>query len=217
MSAHQIGPTQNADPDRKTSEMPDNPDLKIIEPEPLDPFDPEALRLSQDFAALANVKPILATVPVRKPGRQDYFRVHPSEAYQLTTALLELKEERETYLIAPDLRHELFGELVPVTIFTAINRQGVVFLWPCRLPDETGRSNPWHESALEAAERAKTRWMRVAADISLGAYRIWEASSELPEPEWPEQSLRDLLAIAFKGRYIDTHDHAVLKRLRGEV
>ncbi len=77
--------------------MDDNPDLKLIEPEPLDPFDPEALRLSQDFAALADVKPILATVPVRKPNKQDYVRIHAAEDYQLTTALLELKEERETY------------------------------------------------------------------------------------------------------------------------
>ncbi len=197
--------------------MNDTPELKIIDQPAPDPFDPEALRIGQDFAALADVKPILATVPVRKPGRQDYFGVHPSEVYQLTTALLELKEERETYLIAPDLRHELFGELAPVKIFTAINRQGVVFLWPCRLPDETGRINPWHESALEAAERAKAKWTRVAADMSLGAYRIYEAPGDLPDPEWPEQSLRDLLEIAFKGRYIDTRDHAVVKRLRGEI
>ncbi len=195
----------------------DKPDLRAVESEPPDPFDPAALRLSQDFAALADVKPILATVPVRKPNKQDYVRVHASEDYQLTTALLELKDERETYLVGPDIRQELFGELVSVTIFTAINRQGVVFLWPCRLPDETGRSNSWHESALEAAERAKTKWTRIASDMSLGAYRIWEASGELPDPEWPEQSLRDLLAIAFKGRHIEAHDHAVLKRLRGEV
>ncbi len=191
--------------------------LQAVEQATPDPFDPAALRMTQDFAALANVKPILATVPVRKPNKQDYIRVHPAEEYQLTTALLELKDERETYLIAPELRQELFGELLPVTIFTAINRQGVVFLWPCRLPDETGRSNSWHESALEAAERAKGRWTRVAADMSLGAYRIWEARGDLPEPEWPEQSLRDLLSIAFKGRYVDSLDHLVLKRLRGEV
>ena len=58
------------------------------------PFDPEALRIDQDFAALADVKPILATVPARKPNKQDYVRVHPSEDYQLTTALLELKEHK---------------------------------------------------------------------------------------------------------------------------
>ncbi len=191
--------------------------LHAVEEATPDPFDPAALRMSQDFAALANVKPILATVPARKPNKQDYVRVRPSEDYQLTTALLELKEERETYLVATELRHELFGELVPVTIFTAINRQGVVSLWRCRLPDETGRTNPWHESALEAAERAKSKWTRVQADMSLGAYRIYEAHGDLPEPEWPQESLRDLLSIAFKGRYIDDLDHAVLKRLRGEI
>ena len=155
--------------------MTEKSDLKITDQPVPDPFDPAALRISQDFAARANVKPILATVPVRKPSRQDFVRIHPSEDYQLTTALLELKDEREIYLISPDLWQELVGELLPVSIFTAINRQGVVFLWPCRLPDETGRSNPWHESALEAAGLAKTKWTRIAADMSLGAYRIWEA------------------------------------------
>jgi hypothetical protein len=53
--------------------------------------------------------------------------------------------------------------------------------------------------------------------MSLGAYRIWEARGDLPEPEWPEQSLGDLLRIAFKVRYVDSLDHPVLKRLRGEV
>ena len=182
-----------------------------------DPFDPESLRLSQDFAQLADVKPILATVPVRKPGRQDYVRINVDPDYQLTTAILQLKEEREDYIVAPDVRQELFGELVPVTLFTAINRQGVVFLWPCRIPDETGRSNSWHESALEAAELARESWVRISADMSLGAYRIYVANGQLPEPEWPTESFRDLLKIAFKSRYIDSHDHPVLKRLRGEV
>ena len=182
-----------------------------------DPFDPASLRIDQDFAAMADVKPILATVPVRKPNKQDYVRVHASEEYQLTSAILELKDDRETYLVAPELRHELFGELIPVTLFTTINRQGVVSLWPCKLPDETGRSNSWHESALLAADMAQSNWIRIQADMSLGAYRIWEAGGDLPEPEWPEETLRDLLEIGFRGHLIDTHEHPVLKRLRGEV
>jgi hypothetical protein len=66
----------------------------------LDPFDPAALRLDQSFAG-AGVKKLLTTVPVRKPGRQDFVRVHPGEDYRLTTAIVELKEEREFYLITP--------------------------------------------------------------------------------------------------------------------
>ncbi len=199
------------------SKEPDKPDLDAGETAAHDPFDPEALRLSQDFAQLADVKHVLATVPVRKPGRQDYVRVRPDSEFQITTAILQLKDEREDYLVAPELRHELFGEVVPMTLFTAINRQGVLFFWPCRIPDETGRSNPWHESALEAADLAREKWVRISADMSLGAYRIYVAGGQLPEPEWPEESLGELLKIAFKSRFIDSFDHPVLKRLRGEV
>ena len=54
--------------------------------------------------------------------------------------------------------------------------------------------------------------------MPLGAYRIFQATGELPDPEWPEQGMRDLLEIAFKGgKLIESIDHPVLKRLRGEA
>ncbi len=194
-------------------------DLRAVETEKPDPFDPAALRISQDFAAAAGVRQVLTTVPVRKPRKQDFIRTHPSEECRLTTIILEIKDERsESYLVAPELRDELVGQAVPVTLFLAINRQAAVFLWPCRLPDPTGRANAWHESALEAAHLAQSKWIRVTADMSLGANRIFEAAGELQEPEWPKEGLSDLLRIAFKGgRYIDTVDHPVLKSLRGEA
>ena len=196
-----------------------DPKPRAVETEKADPFDPAALRISQDFAAAAGVKQVLATIPVRKPGKQDFIRTHPSEEYRLTTVVIELKDERsESYLVTPDLRDELIGEVIPVTLFLAINRQGVVFFWPCKLPDPSGRVNAWHESALEAAHLARDGWIRVTADMSLGAYRIFQATGELPDPEWPTESLGELLKIAFKGgKLIDAVDHPVLKRLRGET
>ncbi len=197
----------------------DKPDISAVDAAAPNPFDPASLRISQDFATTAGVKQVLTTVPVRKPRKQDFIRTHPSEEYRLTTVILELKDERsESYLIAPELRDELVGQAVPVTMFLAINRQGTLSLWPCRLPDPTGRANAWHESALEAAYLAQSKWIRVTADMSLGAYRIFQATGELPEPEWPEEGLGELLRIAFKGgRYIDSVDHPVLKDLRGEA
>jgi hypothetical protein len=98
-----------------------------------------------------------------------------------------------------------------------MNRQGVIALWPIRLPGEDGRHNPWHRSALEAAEMAKTRWIRVMANMSLGAYEIYEAFAPLSDPEWPDVSFQELLSVAFKDNYIEGLDHPVIKRLRGEV
>jgi hypothetical protein len=58
--------------------------------------------LSQDFADLG-VKKALITVPVRKPDKAWFFRVHPDEDRRLQTYVIELKEERETYLVAKPL------------------------------------------------------------------------------------------------------------------
>ena len=158
---------------------------------------------------------VLIHVPVRKPNRKEYFRVHPDPAMTLPTNVFDDKEERETFLVAPDMLAELAGETRLVVLVTAITRQGVVFLWPVPLPDESGRRNAWWETAREAAELAKTAWIRLSSDTSLGAYRIHMAQGQLSDPVWPDKTLSELLMIAFKDRVIDRADHPVVRRLRG--
>jgi hypothetical protein len=114
-----------------------------------------------------------------------------------------------------DIARELPGEFVSAVLYTAINRQGVIFLWPVRLPASDGRILEWHRSAAEAAERAMDRWIRVRANMSLGAYEMFEAAATIPDPVWPELSFQELLRIAFRDRLVDRLDHAVIKRLRG--
>src|SRR5262245_16058478 len=114
-----------------------------------DPFDPASLRLTQDFAANLGVKKALVTVPVRKPDKTWFVRVHPDQTYSVETMVLELKEEREVYLVTRPLWGQLATEsaVSPRVIVTAINRQGVLFLWPVRLPGPDGRLDDWNRSA----------------------------------------------------------------------
>jgi hypothetical protein len=183
--------------------------------EPLDPFDPAALRLDQSFTETAGVKKLLTTIPVRKPNPQDFVRVHPDEAYRLPAAVIEFKEDRESYLVQPVIAREILGEYAMVVLHTTMNRQGVLHLWPVRLPSSDGRTNEWHRSAAEAAELAQKRWIRVKANMALGAYEMFEAAGTIPEPEWPTLPLRELLKIGFRDRLVDCLDHPVIKRLRG--
>jgi hypothetical protein len=183
----------------------------------VDPFDLANLRLDQSFVEGAGVKKLLMTIPVRKPNPQEFVRVHPGPEYRAALAGIELKEDREMYLLAPNIARELPGEFVMVMLYTAINRQGVLFFWPVRLPASDGRINEWHRSLAEAAELAMPRWVRVKANMSLGAYEIFEAASTIADPEWPELSFQELLRIAFRDRLIDRLDHPVIKRLRGLV
>jgi hypothetical protein len=188
-----------------------------INPTP-NPFDPAALRLDQSYADTVGVKKLLTTVPVRKPNRQDFVRVHPDASYRLTpAAIIEVKDDREVYLVTPNLAPGLVGEFSTVTLFTTINRQGTLHLWPVKLPTSDGRQNEWHRSAAEAAERAMKKWVRVTASMSLGAYEIFEASGDLPEPVWPDFSFQEILRIAFRERIVDRPDHPLVQRLQGIV
>jgi hypothetical protein len=184
--------------------------------EPLDPFDPAALRLPQAFAEGAAVKKLLTTIPVRKPGRQEFVRVRPGEDWRLApAAILELKEDREIFLVCPHLVQALLSEVAPAVLYTAITRQGTLFLWPARLPVPDGRKNEWHRSAHEGAEMAMDKWIRVTANMNLGAYEFSVALNGLADPEWPDITFHEILRIAFRHRIIDSEDHLVVKRLRG--
>jgi hypothetical protein len=191
---------------------------QIIPPSaPPDPFDPARLRLAQDFTATVGVNKALLSVPIRKPDKAWFVQVHPDEAYRIQTAVIELKEDREVYLIDPKLWSELVTEATfgPRAIFTAITRQGVLFLWPVRLPGHDGKLDEWSRSALEAATMAQGKWCRVVANMHLGAYEVFTAQGELSAPNWPDVPFADLLRIAFRDKYVDSLDHPVLKKLRG--
>ena len=64
---------------------------------------------------------------------------------------------------------------------------------------------------------AQSGWVRVAANMSLGAYDVFQTTANLPDPEWPEVAFEQLLKIGFKGKFINSLDHPVLQRLRGEA
>jgi hypothetical protein len=180
------------------------------------PFDPSHLRLSQNFSATVGVKKRLTVIQVRKPGKQDFIRVNPDLDYCLQTALLEFKDDGEVYLVDPALWPDLPGELIPKVLYLTINRQGVIRLWPIRLPDEEDKLDDWNQSALRAADIAKKAWVRVSSNRSAGMYETFEATGDLPEPEWPDLPFTEILEIAFRGKYVQEWDHPALRRLRGE-
>ena len=181
-----------------------------------DPFDPASLAIKGNPAEAIGAKRALVTVPVRKPNRQEFFRVHPDDGHALHMAVLELKSEREIYAVVPEVAMALPGETRIVTLATTINRQGNLFLWPVPLPSEDGRQLAWHTSAREAAALARDRWVRMVANMSGGYYDIWEAEGTIADPQWPEHTFQQLLKTAFGGGgLIDSEDHPVLKLLLG--
>ena len=148
------------------------------------------------------------------------FRQGPrGSEYRENFPIIELKDEREEYIVTASLVPELAGEFVTKTLYTAITRQNTVFFWPVRLPSPDGKDMNWWRSGRDAAALAMNDWVRVKANMGLGAYDIFKAerSAEMPQPEWPELGFWDLIKIAFRDHLITTIDHPVIQRLRGQV
>jgi hypothetical protein len=186
------------------------------EPKP-NPFDPARIRINPEYLHNPVAKELLVSVPVRKPNRQEFFRVHQNPDYQIEPAGL-LEFERDIYLVEPELAIRIGNpECRYATLHLCISRQKVVFLWGIPLPNEDGPKNGWHESARAAAEEAKQRWVRMVSNREAGVYRVQPAIIDFGEAEWPELEFSKILEIGFKDRYINSYDHIVLRKLRGEA
>jgi len=174
------------------------------------------LRLDQSYGdAAVGVRRVLATVPVRKPTKTDFFRVHPQ--HLLDCFCVELKAEGEIYFVTQTVAPLISEFCEPVRLRLCVTRQGVAFLWPIKLPTEARRGDAWRRSAAEAAHLAESKWTRLSADMNLGAYQPFEAVADLGEPKWPTEPWMEILKIAMRDRRIDTEDHAVIRQLLGRV
>jgi hypothetical protein len=165
--------------------------------------------------AVTRVRQILAG----RPGPQTFFRVHPSPDYRRAYKMVEIKEERENYIVMPAFESEIPEEIVVKMIYTTIDRNGTIRLWPARLPHEDDRKSMlWYKSAHEAAAKGMERWIRMRACMADGAYETLIADSDIPEPDWKGlPSFGDLLIRAFGNRVIDKIDHPAIKHLRGKL
>ena len=202
------------------------PKIELVDPAapapsaPPSPFDDlESLRIDQNFAEQVVATKLLTTVPVGKPNAQVFVRVRPEPEYAMSFPVIELKHDRkEFYIVSREFAPLIPEEVSYRTLFTAITRQRVLSIWPIRLPSPDGRKNEWAASEREAAERAMGRWVRVTANMQLGANEIHEAAGNLGAPEWPAISYADILKIAFKNSpVIADFDHPVMKLLRGSA
>jgi hypothetical protein len=205
------------------SERPENPldDFAPAEPPPaVGVPDPEAELDAYKSTAQVEVAERrgarVTTLQIRKPNDQEYVRVMPGAERVLPLfkskdgdRLYLFKREVEPFLPQKAIRHH---RLVLGKSLRAI----VPFIWPLPVPqDDMGRT--WHESADAAAREAETRWVKVVSDQVGGCYVAYPAAGELPDPEWPSEPLPELILLAFKNQRIDSPDHPVIRRLRGEL
>jgi hypothetical protein len=180
-------------------------------------LDLDAMRLPSDFGAIAGVQKVLTTVPVRKPSPQAFVRVHPDVDWSMVVAVVEMKDDNDAYLVLPALYPALAQESRVKQMYTGITRDGNLFMWLVNMPGSDGRIDTWSQSAHAGANLAKTHWVRMKSNRDIGAYEVLQATNLKDEPSWPELSFKEVVNLAFRDKVIDSLDHVVIRRLRGEI
>ena len=180
---------------------------------------------SKRAAAMANVETLQTALPHHSISQaKDFVRLHPNEdthwSPELCFVSVPIKGQKRDmlHLIDEDLAMRFLPSARILRFRLALaSKPGDVFFL-CHVPTRNA-DNSWNSSNLQACEQAKCLWTMVSSrkEEGIEAYKIDAArdADAFPGPEWPTQSLNDLIGITFAGRMIESEDHPGLLRLIG--
>ena len=181
-----------------------------------DEWNLDSLRLDQTFDQMIGAEQVLATVPVRKPLGQEFFQVQSDPAWRLQVALLQIREEKEVFIIERNLWTQLWEEISPAVLFMAVSRDGAPFLWPVRLPKD-GRVDRFSEFDMKVVTAAQKNWIRRYWVPEINFFKAFKAENLTMQPVWPEIGFEEVVKMALKDRRIKSLDHPTIQRLRGVI
>ena len=180
---------------------------------------------SRRAAAIAGVETLQNELPIHRiSDAKDFVRLHPDEnkywSVELCFVSVPIKgQKNETlHLIEEDLAMEFLPSARVLRFRLALATKPWDAFFLCQVPT-TNLDNGWNSSNVMACLNAKDRWVMATSRKSEGAecYKVDFAKHEdaFAEPNWPTQSLSELIAVTFAGRMIDREDHPGLLRLIG--
>jgi hypothetical protein len=147
-----------------------------------------------------------------------WFRVHPDPTFARVFNILIWVKDGEIYLAAPAVAAEYPSEFKQMMLYVCMTSLGALFLWSVAMPTENS-SGHWLSSKHEAAEAARKRSIRIRSNKETESWKHSFMEDPIPEvePDWPNESYASLIDRAFMktNQYIGSHDHEVMRSLRG--
>jgi hypothetical protein len=152
----------------------------------------------------------MASLPVDKPSKTQFFRIHPNLYADVNVLKVEGINGTERYAVVPSMVKSLDGVSL-CTLFFGVHRDGSYFLWPVNATSPDGYSR----SARQIAVAAMKQWCRLVSNRAASVYINRVAPNCTDIPVWPEdKTFTDLLVLAFgDGHIIDSPDHPIVKEM----
>ena len=158
---------------------------------------------------------------------KDWVRLHPDEApywsdeYCFVIVPIQGQKDNTLHLITADLARKLPpGRVQKFRLALASKPHDVFFL--AHVPSRN-LDNEWNKTNLQACEQAKKLWTMVTSQREKGieGYHIDSSAAEkegkkpFPDPQWPKETLDELIEATFAGRMILSETDPAWVRLVG--
>jgi hypothetical protein len=204
------------------SNLPENePGVEIPKGKDYDPWDLDAARNRQKKDR--RVKVVTTYRVAKKPRDGSFFRINSDPAYQIDALLFTEKDERgmegDTYFTDWRFADEVLASdwamfFQPARLYLAFERHSTKpYVHYVKSPRDGQGDNDWWVSSRTVTERAMQEWIQ---PYNAGSgYDYHPAQRDIPDPVWPDTPFGQILQIAFKGRFIDSWEHEVMKALVG--
>jgi hypothetical protein len=175
---------------------------------------------------IASVKTLVTALPIHSIAQaKDFVRLHADEenywSDELCFVNVPIKGQKRDllHLIVEDLAMKYLPSARIMRCRLALASKPYDTFFLCQVPTRN-LDNSFNSTNLVGCEQAKRLWVQATSrkDEGVDAYKIDPAEDQaaFPPPEWPTQTLDELITSTFgPDRMITSEDHPALRRLRG--
>lgn len=175
-----------------------------------------------DLLASLRIKPmseavteeLVQPIKIRKSLPVEFFQSHPKFSLEVH-GFNNLFGEKNLHILTPQIAEDFDEDSKIISLHLCKNKNGDFFFYP--LVHGKYGSNPWYESAHEGLVRARSKWVRIFSGNGQHNVKIANNSSEIVDWTDVEDKIESMLTEAIKPILIESHNHLVIKRLKGEL
>jgi len=165
-----------------------------------------------DYSSLDG-EPVITRIRVIDGKVSQYSRVRPGPEWNRAAYVIEPegKDGKEMHLVTAEMQKaaELQEHLKRVRLHLMVDRFGHPSIYVVKGPTGNELADRWSKSRRNMVRRMKEDWIKFSGDRTVSEYRPVYARVEIGEPKWPNMTMEEVIALAFKAenRIVDRISH----------
>jgi len=161
----------------------------------------------------------IITISVSKtPGKNEFFRTHPTFRPIVPIVDLEVGMEKQYFAVTNEMVENLHAIGITVTdhvLYLTVTPRGAVRIVPVRQASGDMEQNEYARTKEIGLVQGIDEWVRLFTDQENRCYKVFPApAGRFGVPQWLELKDAKIFRLAFrdKGRLVDSAEHPLFKK-----